>query len=291
MPKNYYEILEVNQNASPEEIKNAYRKLALQWHPDKNPDNKEGAEEKMKEINRAYAILSDLTKRESYDNYLVSSIDKEKEFIPELSYEEVLEIIRAEKEWIQERLREMNEEIKKDEETLKIVAELEELREQKPEIRDKRLAEIKKSRGWISDLREETILTEKWSILNGKWAPFSAWGLISKFVTEEEGIIASNFNKEIHPSNANYQKEKQKIIEEIKNNSEQWRIRKLIDGSSEQEETFLIHKSFSVSRDGKVILSNDNFGKVHYKKGFTREEWEEIKQAKENQFQILFLKK
>jgi len=45
--------------------------------------------------------------------------------------------------------------------------------------------------------------------------------LISKFVTEEEGIIASNFNKEIHPSNANYQKEKQKIIEEIKNNSEQ----------------------------------------------------------------------
>jgi len=52
----------------------------------------------MKEINKAYAILSDLIKRESYDNYLISSIDKEKEFIPELSYEEVLEVIRAEKE-------------------------------------------------------------------------------------------------------------------------------------------------------------------------------------------------
>ena len=67
MPKNYYEILEVNRDASPEEIKNAYRKLALKWHPDKNPNKKEEAEEKMKEIGEAYAVLSDKESRNAYE--------------------------------------------------------------------------------------------------------------------------------------------------------------------------------------------------------------------------------
>ena len=65
--KDYYEILGVPRNATKEEMKNAYRKLALQYHPDRNksPD----AEEKFKEISEAYAILSDEEKRRTYDLY------------------------------------------------------------------------------------------------------------------------------------------------------------------------------------------------------------------------------
>ncbi|XP_076234580.1 dnaJ homolog subfamily C member 5 isoform X2 [Calliopsis andreniformis] len=63
-----YQILEIPKTATPEEIKKAYRKLALKYHPDKNPNNPEAAE-KFKEINRAHAILTDLTKRNIYDNY------------------------------------------------------------------------------------------------------------------------------------------------------------------------------------------------------------------------------
>lgn len=68
MSKDYYKILEVDRNASPDEIKKSYRKLALKFHPDKNPDNKE-AEEKFKDISEAYEILSDSEKKLQYDTY------------------------------------------------------------------------------------------------------------------------------------------------------------------------------------------------------------------------------
>ena len=64
----YYKILGVDKNAIPEEIKKAYRKLAVQYHPDKNSGDKE-AEAKFKEISEAYAVLSDSKKREEYDTY------------------------------------------------------------------------------------------------------------------------------------------------------------------------------------------------------------------------------
>ncbi|XP_058156062.1 dnaJ homolog subfamily B member 2 isoform X3 [Dasypus novemcinctus] len=65
----YYEILDVPRSASPDDIKKAYRRKALQWHPDKNPENKEFAERKFKEVAEAYEVLSDKHKREIYDRY------------------------------------------------------------------------------------------------------------------------------------------------------------------------------------------------------------------------------
>ena len=64
--KDYYQILGVGGNASPEQIRQAYRKLAFQYHPDRNKGNP-AATEKMKEINEAYATLSDARKRREYD--------------------------------------------------------------------------------------------------------------------------------------------------------------------------------------------------------------------------------
>ena len=65
--KDYYEILGVSKEATPEEIRKAYRKLALKWHPDKHVDDKKEAEEKFKEIAEAYSVLSDPDKKREYD--------------------------------------------------------------------------------------------------------------------------------------------------------------------------------------------------------------------------------
>ena len=67
-PNDYYKILDVKKDATEAEIKKAYRKLALKWHPDKNPNNREEAEEKFKKINEAYSVLSDKNKRKQYDH-------------------------------------------------------------------------------------------------------------------------------------------------------------------------------------------------------------------------------
>lgn len=67
--KDYYEILGVSRNASPEEIKKAYRQLVKKWHPDRHHENKKEAEEKFKEIQEAYEVLSDPQKKSLYDRF------------------------------------------------------------------------------------------------------------------------------------------------------------------------------------------------------------------------------
>lgn len=68
MSKNYYESLGVNKNATAEEIKKAYKKQAMKYHPDRNKGDK-AAEEKFKEINEAYQVLGDAEKKKNYDQF------------------------------------------------------------------------------------------------------------------------------------------------------------------------------------------------------------------------------
>ena len=66
--RDYYDVLGVSKNASPEDLKSAYRKLAVKYHPDKNPGDTK-AEDKFKEASEAYGILSDKSKKDNYDNF------------------------------------------------------------------------------------------------------------------------------------------------------------------------------------------------------------------------------
>ena len=66
--RDYYEILGVSKSSSEDEIKKAYRKMAVKYHPDKNPDNKE-AEDKFKEAAEAYEVLSNSQKKSQYDRF------------------------------------------------------------------------------------------------------------------------------------------------------------------------------------------------------------------------------
>jgi len=72
----YYKALGIEKGSSPEEIKKAFRKLAVKYHPDRNPDNK-SAEDKFKEINEAYAVLSDPEKKQQYDTFGSSGFHKQ----------------------------------------------------------------------------------------------------------------------------------------------------------------------------------------------------------------------
>ena len=72
--RDYYEVLGLQKGASEDEIKKAFRKMAMKYHPDKNPGNKE-AEEKFKEVNEAYSVLSDPDKKSKYDRFGHAGVD------------------------------------------------------------------------------------------------------------------------------------------------------------------------------------------------------------------------
>lgn len=69
MGKDYYQLLGVNRNATEQEIKKAYRKLAMEYHPDRNPGNEHWANEKFKEVNEAFGVLGDPHKRKQYEKF------------------------------------------------------------------------------------------------------------------------------------------------------------------------------------------------------------------------------
>lgn len=73
--RDFYEVLGVTKSASDADIKSAYRKMALKWHPDRNADKKEEAEQKFKEINEAYQVLSNKEKRAQYDQFGHAAFD------------------------------------------------------------------------------------------------------------------------------------------------------------------------------------------------------------------------
>ena len=99
MNKNYYEILQINQNASPEIIEKAYKTLAKKYHPDlQEESNKKQAEEILKEINEAYEILSDPNKKKLYDQNLKNQTISQEEY----------DQVHEENEFLKEKLNNLN---------------------------------------------------------------------------------------------------------------------------------------------------------------------------------------
>jgi len=98
--KDYYSVLGVSQDASAEDIKRAFRQLAMCYHPDRNPENTEEAGEKFKEINEAYEVLSDKQRKWQYDrlaslsSYPRRTMTMEDIFNENIGSESVLEMLR-----------------------------------------------------------------------------------------------------------------------------------------------------------------------------------------------------
>jgi len=90
----YYEVLEVNKECSGAELKKAYRKLAIQYHPDKNQGDKE-AEEVFKKINEAYGVLSDENKREIYDKYGAEGLERQGAGFHANSMDDIMDIFNS----------------------------------------------------------------------------------------------------------------------------------------------------------------------------------------------------
>lgn len=94
--KDYYQVLGVDKDASKQEIKKAFRQLALRYHPDRNPDDPKKAEEKFKKINKAYEVLGDGVRRIKYD-YLMGQVRQQqsRSYSSSISMEELLRVLSA----------------------------------------------------------------------------------------------------------------------------------------------------------------------------------------------------
>ena len=80
MDNNYYKILGISKDASNDDIKKSYRKLAMKWHPDRNTENRENSEKKFKEISLAYNVLSDTIEKRKYDMMQYSPYQANRDF-------------------------------------------------------------------------------------------------------------------------------------------------------------------------------------------------------------------
>jgi DnaJ-class molecular chaperone len=98
--KDYYQILNVNRDASAEDIKRTFRRLAMQYHPDRNPEGVHEAGEKFKEINEAYEVLGDEQRRWQYDrltnpyNYPRNTVHRKDIFTDEMEAGSLMEMLR-----------------------------------------------------------------------------------------------------------------------------------------------------------------------------------------------------
>jgi DnaJ-class molecular chaperone len=98
--KDYYHIINVSRDANAEDIKKAFRQLAMRYHPDRNPENTEEAGKKFKEINEAYEVLGDEQKRWQYDrlaslsSYPRRTMPVEDIFIEDMGADSILEMLR-----------------------------------------------------------------------------------------------------------------------------------------------------------------------------------------------------
>ncbi len=93
--KDYYSILGVNADASAEDIKRAFRRLALQHHPDRNPENIKAAEAKFKEINEAFSVLGDPKKRQRLSNTLQTTDNRPGDILIRIKVKELERSARA----------------------------------------------------------------------------------------------------------------------------------------------------------------------------------------------------
>jgi curved DNA-binding protein CbpA len=277
--KNFYEILGVETTASESEIKKAYRKLALQWHPDSfdrgnSPaKTRKEAEEKFKEIVRAYKVLDNQETREKYNQsnyragfggeYLMTEEEESWTEIERLDFElEMLDKQIAELEDFGKRLEEHKRNIDEFEK------EVNELREKMWE----------NQRPIVRDIPKVSLFWE-WEEEKKNW-----WSSTKK----QKAVIVGPYNQIIETIDSNYQKIKNDILEIILVKKEEWELKELPTKRKrgwrgqycyENYEEFITHSSFkndNYYEKGDLVI---DYGKVHWKKGFTEEEWKEIKQA------------
>jgi len=273
---NYYEALELSKDATEEDIKKAYRRLALKWHPDKNLESeKETATAKFKKIAEAYFVLSNHNARSKYDQWLNGSQSfSSSDF--DIFNKEIEKIIRK----LEERLKSTDETVAWLEQRVKEQQESKKKWEAQCLEREKRLAEeisiqlAAESREMVERIKQdETRCLPEWTVK--KFASRTGWD----FSGNAEGSLF-NGKEEVQTSEEDYRNLKNEVVEKIASYPKQWSIKRLVVSKNSllngsKEEMLLVHESFHPSyKKGELIIE---VGKVHWVNGFNKSDWGFIK--------------